>query len=161
MHNHYIPFLTQLNFSFAQFPISLSLFISAFSSWIEKPQNKIFYVVKHIKLSLSIGNSFPLDVTRLVTLSPGCVGWCSPGATSALRLPSSALLWWISFFLTLYPTLSWVAPSSQWILFSCSLLKKDVQEVQVLRSCTAEAVALSFFLMSYFILEDNWFTVLC
>lgn len=113
MHNHYIPFFIQLNFSFAQFPISLSLFISAFSNWIEKPQNKTFYVVKHIKLSLSIGNSFPLDVTLLMTLSLGCMGWCSPGATSVLRLPSSSLLWWILFswlcilfFLGLYLHLS-------------------------------------------------------
>ena len=53
---------------------------------------------------------------------------------------------------------SWVIPSSQWILFSCSFLKMDVQEVKLLLSCRAEDVSL-FFLMSYFILEYNWFSV--
>lgn len=159
MHKHYIPFRILLNFSFAQFPILLLLLLSTFSNWIEKPQNKVFYVVKRNKLSLPIGAPSPLDVIVLAPLSLGSIGWDSPGAASVLRLSSSSLLWCIPFFLTLYPTLSCVTPSFQWILSSSGFLRKDVQELKVLRSCLAEDIFLKNFLN--FILEHRWFTMLC
>ena len=83
--SHLLSFPYHYHYLFLHSPTELKSLRTSFSMW------------SNTSLSLSIGNSLPLDVTLLVTLSLGCMGWCSPGATSVLRLPSSSLLWWILF----------------------------------------------------------------
>ena len=83
--SHLLSFPYHYHYLFLHSPTELKSLRTRFSMW------------SNTSLSLSIGNSLPLDVTLLVTLSLGCMGWCSPGATSVLRLPSSSLLWWILF----------------------------------------------------------------
>lgn len=89
-HNHYIPFLILLNFSFTQFPVSLSLFLSILSNWI---RFSTWWNTSISVLFLWISSSWsywPPFLQGLVLL----------GEASVLSLPSTFLLWRIPLFLT-------------------------------------------------------------